>query len=89
MKPGGRLAVSDIVATAQLPDEVKNDLALHAGCVAGAEQIDELESVLEEVGFTNIRIIPKGKSKEFIRQWAPGRKLEEFIVSASIEAIKP
>jgi len=89
LRPGGRLAVSDIVATAQLPEEVKRNLALHAGCIAGAPQIDELKSVLEDVGFTNVRIKPIDESKELIREWAPGRNIEDFVVSASIEAAKP
>ena len=65
------------------------DLALHAGCVAGAAQIDELESMLQEAGFTDIRIRPVDGSKELIREWAPGGNIEDFIVSATIEATKP
>ena len=76
LKKGGRLAVSDVVATGPLPDQVKKDLALYAGCVSGAEQIDELESLLREAGFTNIRIRPLDKSQEVIR-------------SSSIEAMRP
>ncbi len=89
LNPGGRLAISDVVATAQLPDEIKNDLALHAGCVAGAAQINELESMLEEAGFTHIRINAKDKSKEFIREWAPDGRIEDYVLSATIEAVKP
>ena len=57
LKRGGRLAVTDIVATAQLPDKVKKNLELYTGCVSGASQIDELKSTLEEVGFTNVRMV--------------------------------
>ena len=89
LKPGGRLAVSDIVATAELPKEVKEDLALYAGCVAGAAHIDELTSMLQQAGFADIRIAPKDGSKELIREWAPGTNIESFIVSASIEGVKP
>lgn len=89
LKPGGRLAISDIVATAQLPDEMKEDLALYAGCIAGAASIDELVDILREAGFTNIRIQPKDESREFIRDWAPGMRIEDFVVSATIEAVKP
>jgi ubiquinone/menaquinone biosynthesis C-methylase UbiE len=87
LKPGGRLAISDIVATAVLPDEVQNDLALLTGCISGASQIDELESMLEMAGFSRISIQPKKESKQFIRTWAP--QIEDFIVSATIEAVKP
>jgi len=89
LKPGGRLAISDVVATAQLPDEMKKDLALYAGCVAGAASIDELVDMLRKAGFTHIRIQPKDESREFIRDWAPGMRVEDFVVSTTIEAVKP
>lgn len=88
LKPGGRLAISDIVATAELPDEIRIDLALHAGCMAGASLISELELMLRESGFSAIRIEPKEESREFIKTWAPGAKVEEYVVSATIEAVK-
>ena len=40
-------------------------------------------------GFTDIRIAPKDESREFIKDWAPGRGVEEYVVSATIEAVKP
>ncbi len=88
LKAGGRLAVSDIVATSELPDEIRNDLALHAGCMAGASLISELELMLKESGFSAIRIELKEESREFIKTWAPGTKVEEYVVSATIEAVK-
>ena len=57
--------------------------------MAGASHINELEQILADSGFTDIRIAPKDESKEFIKDWAPGRGVEEFVVSASIEAVKP
>ncbi|WP_167630990.1 arsenite methyltransferase [Mariprofundus ferrooxydans] len=89
LKPGGRLAISDVVATAVMPDEMKNDPILHAGCMAGASLIEELESMMTEAGFTEIRIEPKDESRTFIRDWAPGRGVEDYVVSAYIEAVKP
>jgi len=89
LKPGGRLAISDVVASCELPDEVRNDLALYSGCMAGAAQIEELEAILDGAGFTNIRITPKDESKEFIKDWAPGKGVEEYVISAHIEASKP
>jgi hypothetical protein len=81
--------VSDVVATAELPQEVKNDLALYAGCIAGASLIVEVEAMLRKSGFSNIRIQPKNESREFIRTWAPGSNVEEYVVSATIAAVKP
>lgn len=89
LKPGGRLAVTDVVATVPLPDDVKQDLELHAGCLAGASQIGEIESMLKQAGFTDIRVKPIDTSKELIREWSQDRPVADFIVSASIEAIKP
>jgi ubiquinone/menaquinone biosynthesis C-methylase UbiE len=89
LKNGGRVAVTDIVATASLPENVRKDLELHAGCVAGAAQITELESMLEEIGFTNVKITPIETSRALINQWFEGRTLGDFVVSATIEAIKP
>ncbi|HLD99185.1 MAG TPA: arsenite methyltransferase [Bdellovibrionota bacterium] len=89
LKPGGRLAVSDVVASAKLPNEIKSDIQLLSGCISGASEIGELESMLKTAGFEEIRITPKEQSREFIRDWAPGRKLEDYVVSADIQAQKP
>ena len=72
-----------------MPEEMKNDPVLHAGCMAGASLIDELEMMMSEAGFENIRIVPKDESREFIRDWAPGRGVEAYVVSAYIEAVEP
>jgi arsenite methyltransferase len=89
LKPGGRLAVSDVVATAPFPDEVQHDLALRAGCVAGASLIDNLEGMLTAAGFVDIRIQPKDESRTFIREWVPGTNIADYLISATIEALKP
>ena len=70
LKPGGRLAISDVVATAELPDDIKKNMAFYTGCIAGASSIMELESMLQRAGFENIRIRPKDESRSFIRHWA-------------------
>jgi SAM-dependent methyltransferase len=89
LKPGGRLAISDVVATAILPEDVQKDLALVAGCIGGAESVENIERILQDIGFQDIKIQPKDESKLFIREWMPDMKLEDFIISATIEAIKP
>ncbi len=89
LKPSGRLAISDVVATAELPEEMRNDRELFSGCMAGAMDIDALAKAMTEAGFTDVRIQPKDESKEFIRDWAPGRNVQDYVVSASIEATKP
>jgi len=89
LRPGGRLAISDVIATAPLPETVRNDLALYSSCIGGAVTTDELETMLHESGFQGIRIQPKDESREFMREWAPGRKVEDYIASGMIEAVKP
>ena len=89
LKPGGRLAISDIVATQELPEEVRNDLALHSGCMAGATPIQELQKLLAHAGFRDMKIEEKKGSREFIQEWAPGLGIENYVTSATIEATKP
>ncbi len=89
LKPGGRVAVADIVRSADLPADLAADLAAHCGCVAGAATIGELEAMLQDTGFAEIRIRPKDSSREFIRSWIPGRNAADYVVSATIEAVKP
>src|SRR3989344_1657142 len=89
LKPGGRLAISDVVATTTLPESVRRDMTLFTGCMAGASLIDEIERMLAGAGFTDIRLKPKDESRSFICDWAPGSKIEDYVVSATIEAVKP
>jgi SAM-dependent methyltransferase len=89
LKPGGRLAISDVVASTELPPEMKSDMQLHSACVAGASQIGELHEILEGAGFESVVIEPKDESREFIRDWVPGSNVEDYVLSATIEAVKP
>jgi SAM-dependent methyltransferase len=58
LKPGGRLAVSDIVTDGPLPDAIKKSLSAWAGCVAGAVEAEEYIGMMKSVGFTDISIVP-------------------------------
>ena len=91
LKPGGRLAISDVVATAPLPDQIQQDLALLSACVGGAATIDETVKMLEKAGFQDIEIIPKEESHKLISEWVPGksRNVGDYVVSADIKAVKP
>ena len=88
LKTGGRLAISDVVSSTELPDDIKNDTQLYSACVSGASSIDELQQMMQTAGFTNIKIEPKDESREFIKDWAPGSNIEDYVVSASIQATK-
>lgn len=89
LKSGGRLAISDVVASCEMPEDMKNDLELYSGCMAGASLIDELESHMQDAGFKEIKITPKDDSKDFIKDWAPGKNVTDYVLSAHIEAVKP
>ena len=89
LRPGGRVAISDVIAMNNLPGQIKNDLSLYIGCVAGAISIDELQKIMEARGFVNIVIAPKYQSKNFIKDWAPEVPITDYVVSAYITAEKP
>lgn len=89
LRPGGRLAISDVVLTAQVPATIQNDPASVTACVAGAAPVPELESMLHDAGFTEVSVTPKAESEELIREWDDERDLSEYVVSANIEARKP
>jgi ubiquinone/menaquinone biosynthesis C-methylase UbiE len=57
LKPGGRVAISDILARRELPPEIANDLALYVGCIAGASQAQEYHAYLKDAGFGDITIV--------------------------------
>ena len=89
LKPGGRLAISDVVNRAPLPAALAADPALLCGCVSGAAPVASVEGWLRAAGFTDIAVTPKPESRELIATWAPGTGIEDFVVSATIEARKP
>ncbi|UNI16358.1 Arsenite methyltransferase [Purpureocillium takamizusanense] len=60
LKPGGRVAVSDILAKKPLPKEIRQDIGLYVGCVAGASQVAEYEEHLEAAGFQDVLIAGTG-----------------------------
>ncbi len=88
LKKGGRLAITDIIAATELPEEIKKDLEKYTGCVAGAASLDELETYLINSNFSGIQIDLIGTSKTMIKDWFPGSKAEDFVASAIIKAQK-
>ena len=91
LKPGGRLSISDVLATAPLPEKIRNDLNLVGACIGGAATIEDTEEMLRETGFRDIRITPTDNSRDLIRQWDPAKsqKASDYVVSACIEGVKP
>lgn len=58
LKPGGKLAVSDIVTDGPLPEPIKKSMSAWAGCIAGALDVKEYQAAMASAGFTDISITP-------------------------------
>jgi len=89
LRPGGRLAITDVIVSSTLPEEIRNDMALHAGCLAGAATIEEHEQLLVEAGFVEVRVRPDETSRMFIRDLVEGSDVDVHVISATIEATRP
>jgi arsenite methyltransferase len=89
LKPGGRLAISDVVQLKPLPESLQNDVAALTGCVAGAVTADSVRELLQAAGFEGVEVNVRPGSREFIRDWMPGSGVEDYVASATIEAVKP
>ena len=87
LAPGGRLAIADIVATREIPDDIRNDLRAYAGCVSGAALVEDVEALLRGAGFENIGIEINSNSASLVEGWSPGAG--SLVVSALIRGTKP
>lgn len=77
LKPGGRLVVSDIVSRGRLPEVIRRNAAAWAGCIAGAEDVDEYRTTIAGAGFENVETVAS-------TPWVPGK-----VFSVTIRARKP
>ena len=98
LKPGGRFAVSDVVADGEIPNAVRKDMEAYVGCVAGALERDEYLSLLREAGFVDPSIEPTRRYKfsDLPGEWdksdlteAQRRLLDDKIIGGFIRANKP
>jgi SAM-dependent methyltransferase len=101
LKPGGKLAVSDIVTDGALPDPIKKSMSAWAGCVAGAVEASEYIGMMKSVGFTDISIVPVyfdqetvdsaiNEMKDVIELKTVSREdVAKAVYSAKITAYKP
>ena len=91
LRPGGRLAISDVVALAPLPEAIRRDLALYTGCVAGAATVDEIRAMLADAGFVDIAITVNESATRAMAEMLPDHEvdLRTLGASAAIEARRP
>ena len=89
LAPGGRLAISDMVAIGDLPAAIAADPAAYTGCIAGAAPVAELERVIADAGFERVRVTVQAQSRELVDDWSPGTGAGQAVASALIEAVKP
>jgi SAM-dependent methyltransferase len=84
LKPGGRVSVSDIVTSGDLPEEIRKDMLAWGACIAGALEMDDYVQGLERVGFEDVKVVAKTGDGELL-DGIP----ENTLFSASITARKP
>lgn len=101
LKPGGRLAISDIITEGELPQELRDNLNAWAGCIAGAISVKEYITVIETAGFVDVSLEPYGFGEENDDQSSPqmewvrlpkeddGFSTDWSIFSAKINGRKP
>jgi SAM-dependent methyltransferase len=88
LKPGGRLSVADILALAEMPEALANDIALRAACVSGAERSERITGMMLQAGFADVSVKLTAQSERLLAEMFPGLGLENLIASAVIEAVK-
>ncbi|MDD1745703.1 MAG: arsenite methyltransferase [Candidatus Methanoperedens sp.] len=101
LKPGGRLMVSDIVLTKELPDNIKDSMEAYIGCIAGAISKDEYIMAIKYAGFRDVRIVGESYYLELMND--PGirdliekinippdvvKEIAESMVSVKVQGMK-
>lgn len=89
LRPGGRLAIADVVATQPLPEALRDRLSAIGACVGGAAVVDDLRAMLAAAGFGQVEIRLRDGSRALIREWTDDATAGDFVVSALITAYKP
>lgn len=84
LRVGGRLAISDVVAIAPIPDDLRTTAASIAGCIGGAALLDDVKRMLATAGFKSVEVTIAPRSAEIVESWMAGAS--KYIASATIEA---
>lgn len=81
LKPGGHFCVSDVVIKGQLPDKLRQDAEMYAGCVSGASPLDEYLAVVANAGFSEVAIHKQRRvdlPDDILRQYLDDREMQDF-----------
>ena len=89
LAPGGRLAISDVVAIGDLPAAIAADPAAYTGCVAGAAAVADLEHLMAAAGFSQVRITLRNEARAMLQTFDADPTAAPVVSSALIEAVKP
>ncbi len=99
LKPGGRMAVSDVVTRGAIPNEIRQKVLLWVGCIAGALDETEYRSKLKAAGFEQVEVEPTrvykvDDAREFLSSAgidvdAIASQVDEKFMSAFVRAVKP
>ena len=101
LKPGGRVAISDLALLKPLPDSVASDLEALVGCIAGAQLVDDIRASVQQAGLTDLKMTAKPQYIEAMTNWQDplyqkiaealpeGASMSDYVVSLDIEARKP
>jgi arsenite methyltransferase len=87
LKPGGRLAISDVISIKPMPPELAKSIEAYTGCVAGATTEEALKALLTDAGFEDVAIRIRPGSGAIMEQCMPGSA--EYVASATVEGRKP
>jgi arsenite methyltransferase len=100
LRPGGRIAVSDMALLKKLPDKIEKNMEAYAGCIAGAVLVDEYEKIVKKAGFKNVNLAVKGYSLypgsytedpgegTILGSFCKGESLQDYVISVCVEGYK-
>ena len=100
LKPGGRIAVSDIALLKELPAKTRESIEAYVGCVGGASTVDALQKTIEAAGLQNVKISIKGTSacigfdtkdpvgRAILDSFDKSESLDDYVASVLIEGFK-
>ncbi len=89
LRPGGRIAIYDVVALQPVPDALRQNIAAIAGCMGQASSVTDIQAYLTAAGLTDVKVEVSEASRKTIAQWMPGSGAEDYVASAAITARKP